>query len=309
MGDSRRSARGGVVGRGLWSMVGEMPSPRPWVLALVVACTYDGSGQGEPPDPETSSGADAATSTGAPATTSGPATSLMTGGETGDGASGDASGATTGEAALTEAGTTSTATSSATSEATTAETSTTDETTGEPPPPETTGPPSCEEMFYKGIALVLDAQVVPPMVAEMSTKGEGIVAYSSQSEQGTVTFSFDLPCAGSFALWGRVLDAEPGVNNYDPDSFYVRVDGGAEGGWYYGCQTTGLPSGYHWLRVRTGQQGAPCDQQAPLTVDLSAGVHTVTLRNREQQDGQGNVAAVARVLLVNDPNYTPAPPD
>lgn len=279
--------------------------PRPWVLACALACTFDASGQGEPPDAATSAASGGGTSTGEPAST-GAAVTVTTGESGGSGTGGE----TTGEAALTEASGSSgtTAAASTTTDTTAAGSTTTDETTG-PPQPETTGPPSCDGMFVKQIRLVAEAVVTPPMVAGQSNFNEGLVAYSVYAEQGAVTFTFDVPCAGSFAVWGRVLDAEPGVNYYDPDSFYVQSDGGAEAGWFYGCQTLGLQPAYNWLRVRTGQEGAPCDQQAPLTLDLAAGTHTITLRNREQVDGQDHVAAVARLLIVNNPSYAPTLPD
>ena len=286
-----------------WSIVGLMPRLCPWCLACALACTFDASGQGEAPASMSTGGA--ATSDAVDATGPG-ATTTTTGGPGSGSGTADATTWTTGEGVLTDA---STSTTTGTTDATT---SSTGSTTGEPPPPDTTGPPvppSCDGMFVKQIRLVSEAQVFPPMVAQQSQLGEGTLAFSQIAEQGTITFTFDVPCAGAFAVWGRVLDVDPGVNNYDPDSYYVHVDGAPESGWFYGCQTDQKPAGYSWLRVRTGEQGIPCDETVPLLVDLAAGVHTITLRNREQQDGDGNVAAVARLLIVNDPNYTPVAPD
>jgi len=173
--------------------------------------------------------------------------------------------------------------------------------------PETTGPPVCDAMVVKEILLVADAVITAPMEKIMSGKGEGMVALSEVAEEGTVSFSVDLPCDGTYAVWGRAQDTNPGNVNADPDSYFVRVDGGEEGGWFYGCQTNGLASGYHWLRVTTA--GMPVCGGGVWSPQLAAGSHTFTLRNREPVAFDDDVAAVARLLITNDMNYVPQLPD
>lgn len=173
--------------------------------------------------------------------------------------------------------------------------------------PETTGPPVCDAMVVKEILLVVDAVITVPMEKVMSGKGEGMVALSEVAEEGTVSFSVDLPCDGTYAVWGRAQDTNPGNVDADPDSYFVRVDGGGEGGWFYGCQTNGLASGYHWLRVTTA--GMPVCGGGVWSPQLAAGSHTFTLRNREPVAFDDDVAAVARLLITNDMNYVPQLPD
>lgn len=280
---------------------------RPWSLAWsfvgALACTFDASGQGEAP----TSASAASTGGGSDATGEGPgATTTTTTDEPGGSGSetADATTWTTGEGVLTDAGA-STSTSGAPDSTSTAAGS----TSGEPPPDTTGGPPTCDGMFVKQIRLAAEAQVVPPMIAQQSMLGEGTVAFSQVAEQGTAAFTFDVPCAGTFAVWGRALDLDPGVNNDDPDSYYIHVDGAPESGWFYGCQTDQKPAGYSWLRVRTGVQGIPCEQTVPLVVDLAPGAHTITLRNREGMNDDEAVAAIARLMIVNDTNYSPMAPD
>lgn len=284
-------------------------------MALLCACSFDASGFGEVPatlagtGSSDGSGGPLTGTTGSPATT-GLATSTSTAGLTGT-ATGDPTtgpidpGTTTGTGDLTTS-TTGTTTSSTTAPDTTTGTSgTTDDTTTT----STTGPPPCEGMPVKQIELAKDAMVTPPMQKMWSNLDGSEVAYSPQWEAGTATFTFDIDCdGGTFYVWGRVLDYHSGVNNNDPDSYYVRVDGGPESGWFYGCQTGQLSGGYHWLRVRLGTQGAPCDSYTPLVLQLTPGPHTITLRNREGEDDGNHVAAVARLLITSDPNYVPTAP-
>lgn len=286
-----------------------MSCPRPWLAALLLACSFDASGLGEVPssvaDGSSTGGSAGTGSTAGPATTGTPPDpSTSTAGLTGTGTGDDSTstgpidpGTTTGTGDLTTTADASTSSTTAPDDTTTTTTGTTTTTT-------TTGQQPCDT-FEKHIELVADAVVIPPMVTTVSQVGEGIVAYSTQAESGLVTFTFDVACPGQYAVWGRVLDAEPGVNNYDPDSFYPRLDLAPEVGWYYGCQTGGLSDGYHWLRVRAGIEGAPCQDGVPWTLDLAPGTHAITLRNREQMDGGGNVAAVARILVTRDLNYVP----
>ena len=75
-------------------------------------------------------------------------------------------------------------------------------------------------------------------------------------------------------------------------------------GWLYGCQTEGKSDGYHWLRVRMGVPGDPCDTFVDLTPQLAAGAHTISFRNREPQYNSA-AAAVSRVLVTTDLGFVP----
>lgn len=268
-----------------------MPRPPPWLSLCTLACTFDASGQGEAPRPDTAASSTQGTSSSSSSSSGAPTSSA--------GASGSVGGTqSTGEPVLTDATSSSGPGASSSSTA-----------TSEPPGTSTTDAPDvCQGLLVKEIELVDGALVEAPMTTLVSESGEGLVAFSGVADSGTVTFTFDLPCPGTYLVWGRVLDMWPDVHDsYDPDSFYVQADGGPEAGWFYGCQTADKP-GYRWLRIRPGAEGAPCDSFEPWVLDLSAGLHTLRLRNREWESG-GRVAVVARVLLVNDPDYLPTMTD
>lgn len=192
-------------------------------------------------------------------------------------------------------------------------------TTGEPPDPSTTGPedtgeppddstttgmPACP-MPYSQTVLAKDATLVPPMVLGMSNAEQALVAFSPTAEMGIANFAIELPCEAQVAVWARVQDLRDGINmSNDPDSLYPHVDNQPEQGWLYGCQTEGLSDGYHWLRVRMGTPGAPCNTFQDLTPQLAAGAHTISFRNREPQYGSA-AAAISRVLVTSDLGFVP----
>lgn len=282
-------------------------------LALALGCSFDASGIAESSAAGpggTSSGGSAGDPTGGPAGdpagdpgSSGPGPgTVTTGGEgTGDGSSsGAVDPVTTGgpEPMTTDLSTTTGQPDPSTSGP--------DETTGAPDDSTTTGAPACPQ-FYKQIVTVEQAMVVAPMGKHDSMVEDSVVAYSGVMEAGLINFPVTPPCDGPVAVWARVLDANPGSNGQgDPDSFYPHVDNEAETGWFYGCQTGGLEDDeYYWLRVRGGMVGQQCNTYPDWTPQLSAGPHTVTLRNREGQNQQLAVAAVSRVLVTSDLNYVP----
>lgn len=155
------------------------------------------------------------------------------------------------------------------------------------------------------LALVEDAEVTSPMEKKLSDQDEGIVASSPIAFVGTVAFTLEIPCTGTYRVWGRVYDALTGVNPDDPDSFIVSVDDDPEFDWRYGCQTRNGDPLYTWQQI-VQHPGETCDEQ-PWPLGLSAGTHTITLRNREAES-MGNKkyrAGVARILVTSDLEYVP----
>lgn len=149
---------------------------------------------------------------------------------------------------------------------------------------------------------VADAKLEFPMVAELSMSGEGKIASSAIDELGTVDFTVELSCADEYTIWVRVFDAVPGSQDNDPDAYYAQADDGPEVAWIYGCDTTKLVPGWSWQRVRSTPT---CDTATDWAPKLGAGTHHIVLRNREGA-AQNNKAAVARILVTNDPNIVPA---
>lgn len=273
---------------------------RLWPLAFALACSFDGSGFGDQPAAsagDTSTSA-AASSGAAPITTgstSAASTSTTAAASTTDAPADPTAPLTSTDPSTTSGGSTTDDTSTSTSTSTGL-----DDTTGTA---STTGPVPCVDVPYKQVVKVGQATTVAPMIKAMSNQGEGMIAFSEVAGQGTVSFPLDVPCDGQFAVWGRVFDGEGGVNNNDPDSYFVRADADPEIEWFYGCQSPA--SGYGWYRVRSGMQGIDCDANVPWLVPLPTGAHTITLRNREPKDGSGNVAAIARILITSDLDYVP----
>ena len=292
------------------------------LLPLTLACSFDGTGV------NTEGPASSATSTGAATETTGagPGTNTMGEPTTGGSATTSTGGPgseVTGEPLTTEPVVTATEPEMTGTTAGTEMTGTTTQETGTTQAPDTstssdtgdassssttsdtTGAPACDKDSFEEKLLVENAMVTPPMVTAMSQFDEGIFASSTVQDSGTVSFTFDLPCDGEVAVWGRVLDYYPtAYKDNDPDSFYVRMDGGDKTVWRYGCQTSGASPTYFWLPVKSIMAQQKCGSEKPQTFNLTAGVHTLHLDNREPAF-QNVVAAVARVIITTDLGYTP----
>jgi hypothetical protein len=275
------------------------------LLALALACNFDSTGFGEPPPASAGdTTTTAAASTGSASSTTDP----TTGGATTSTTDLSTSSATTFPLTSTDPSTSSSSTSLGPDDGTGLPDTTGDDTTTTTTT-SSTGPASCADVPYKQIVTVAESTTVAPMIKTMSQQGEGMVAFSEVAEEGTVTFPIDVPCDGQLVVWGRVRDAKPGTGGDDPDSFYTRADAGPESSWFYGCQTGGENSTYRWKRIRSGVQGEPCDTNTVWPVSVTAGAHTITLRNREAKSQGGATAVIARILVTSDPGATPDPGD
>lgn len=277
-------------------------------LVVLVACSFDGTGQ----TAAGGSGAGVGTTTG----TSGDATSGGSGTSGGPGVTTGGVGMSGTSGALDEttgAGSTETATTlppvttigeSTTSDETTTTAADPSTTTGDPSTT-TGGDNACPGPIVKILEKVADAELEWPMGTEQSMLGEGTIATSAIPEAGTVEFTVDIPCVDEFAVWARVYDGDPGVHDFgDPDSYYVRVDGGSEITWFYGCQTWEASQEWGWYRTR-GANGGTCGEAVDWTLPLGPGAHTIRFRNRESQTNEGIRAAIARIFVTNDPSYVP----
>jgi hypothetical protein len=124
------------------------------------------------------------------------------------------------------------------------------------------------------------------------------VARSLMAEQGSLTLSFTLACDGPLHMFALVWDMTGSNEPENADSLYISVDGGEEVTWLYGCSTVADDDErWWWLPIEVWTM-SNCDH-VPIELDLAAGEHTITLRNREQ-GAAIDVAAIAGVVVSHD---------
>jgi hypothetical protein len=155
-------------------------------------------------------------------------------------------------------------------------------------------PPS-ENIDPADLKLLLEAEngtLTSPFVSASDSKasagkyawvpnGEGRNS-KPENDAGTIVFTFDIPAAGDYAFWGRVL-AKNGRDN----SFFVAVDNGDFAAWHVKKSTSWI-----WDSLKHGSS-------SDLVMYLEAGRHTLTIKQRE--DG----TKLDKILITNDPSYVP----
>ena len=146
------------------------------------------------------------------------------------------------------------------------------------------------------VYLPMDAtagMLVAPMVITTNTQTSALNYVSSPvAEQGSVTFMVNIPVAGVYDIWARVLSPSSAS-----DSFYVSVDNGAED--VFDDAEGKWTNTWQWSAVngRAGT-GTPLTLN-PRTFQLTPGTHTIKFRGREAN------ATLNRVLISNDLSYVP----
>src|SRR3989338_9668384 len=123
----------------------------------------------------------------------------------------------------------------------------------------------------------------------------GSYIYTATDNSGRATYTVNLPRAGVYYLWGRILSPTP-----TNDSFYVSVDGEAED-IYDTAENLWSPL-WQWTRVtgRTDNGGTPSlRNENPRKFQLSAGEHTLALRGRD------SITKLDKIILISDRSYMP----
>jgi hypothetical protein len=120
-----------------------------------------------------------------------------------------------------------------------------------------------------------------------SSASHGQYVSSGTAEKGLVSFWVDVPSAGTYVLWARVL--APTSSN---DSLYISVDGGAEDIYDVAQQT--WSSSWQWSRVVGRNAGG-----AQIKLNLTAGSHRILFRGREVNTG------LDRIMITNSTSTTP----
>lgn len=159
------------------------------------------------------------------------------------------------------------------------------------PPP----PGSAFELYLEAEAATLTA----PMVSVNDTNASGgRYTTSPVGNQGTDVWSFTVPQAGTYYVWGRVLAPDSGR-----DSFFVLANGGAED--VYDAAENRWSTLWQWTRVN-GRGGSSTPNAIPIRpFDLPAGANTLSFRVRDAN------SSVDRIYITNDPQRVPsdsAPP-
>jgi len=97
--------------------------------------------------------------------------------------------------------------------------------------------------------------------------------------QDIATYTFTVPSAGTYAIWGR-------VSNVDDDSLWVHIPDGQydvpvhSSGWIQWNSIEPETADWHWVRVHSDD--AP--DNAVVNVTLTAGQHTILWAHRENEN-------------------------
>ena len=155
----------------------------------------------------------------------------------------------------------------------------------------------------------VDAELVEPM-HHGDDPHVGAYVFSMVANQGRATFSVNLPQAGRYYAWGLVWEDHVGGDRGDADSFFVYVDDGEEKLWHFGCGNERHPGPqvfghWRWQRMLVMPNADSDCELRDLAFRLSAGEHRIVVRNREGADNSAQAARLARLVLTNDPDWTP----
>ncbi|MCA9692678.1 MAG: hypothetical protein KC636_23970 [Myxococcales bacterium] len=246
---------------------------------------------------EGSGAGDSATETDASATDSASVTVETddSGDATTTGSGGSETGTTAGSSGAATTEPVSTTDDPATTDDVTTDDATTDDATTEADPCDPAPP-------YATLRWSKDAELNPPMFLQASTllPGNPLIAISEVSNQGSITYSFDVACPGTYRIWGLTVDHQQYLEN--PDTYLVRIDGDDDFLWAYGCQYDegGM---WGWRRLRSYKY--PICNTDGVTANLGPGTHTVRFRNLEGKNQFNEIAAIAGIVVANDPNFDP----
>lgn len=110
----------------------------------------------------------------------------------------------------------------------------------------------------------------PMVVAAASNAFNGRYIYTPNNNEGTASYPVNIPLAGTYTVWCRLI----GSNDLS-DSFFVSIDGGAEG--IYDTSLAGWSADWLWSRVNS--RGG----SNPRLFTLTQGGHTLVFRGRDAE--------------------------
>ena len=103
------------------------------------------------------------------------------------------------------------------------------------------------------------------------------------AETGYANYTFQIPVAGEYVIWGRVNSATPARN-----SFFVSIDGNE-----YALWDTQVSKNWVWDQVANRKIADP------VIVYLEAGEHTLIVKHREP------LTKIDKIFITNDLEYIP----
>jgi hypothetical protein len=163
------------------------------------------------------------------------------------------------------------------------------------------------------VTIALDvehARIVEPMQLYRTAEGDSYAA-ATTANRGRVELDFDLPTGGRYYVHGLLWEEQLGGDRGDADSFLVYVDGGEEKLWHFGCQNQRFPDRVlvdHWAwqpALHMQNADSDCELSPPLWWALSAGPHTLVVRNREDAATPASAARLARLVVTNQSRWQP----
>jgi hypothetical protein len=140
--------------------------------------------------------------------------------------------------------------------------------------------------FFLTLEAEAAALVSPMTIASDSNASGGLCIASTVSDTGLATFSIDIPAAGDYVVWCRVLSP---TNWFD--SFYVSADGGTE--YVYATAQDRWTNAWQWSALV--MDAGP----APRVFQFAVGNHTVVFRGREPG------TALDQIVITNDRGFVP----
>jgi hypothetical protein len=139
-----------------------------------------------------------------------------------------------------------------------------------------------------------DGDIYAPMELDEkadSSEGSYIWVPDQAGSNGYAEYTFEVKTSGEYLIWGRVIS-----NDNSSDSFLVSVDGGTDTAWH---TKQGGNETWSWDVVSIRNFSDVRDATNPLSYFLDVGVHTLTIKQRE--DG----TKIDRILISNDMSYVP----
>lgn len=127
-------------------------------------------------------------------------------------------------------------------------------------------------------------RVSPMTVASDTAAANGQYVYSPSANLGTVSIPVNIPAAGNYTVWCRVLSPDNGR-----DSLFVQMDGGVEE--IYQTALNTWSASWQWSKVN--------GSGAARTYALSQGTHTLVFRSREAS------TFIDALYVTSDPNFIP----